>query len=82
MSGKRIEQLFCTDVSKDGALQGPSLELYKQIIERFPQLYFIASGGVRSSDDMFALQEIGCKGVIIGKAIYEGMITLEDLARC
>jgi len=77
-----IQQIFCTDIKMDGALNGPSLELYKKILERFPDLNFIASGGVRSMDDVFALEQIGCRGVIIGKAIYEGMITLKDLAKC
>lgn len=76
---KGIKQLFCTDVSKDGALNGPSTELYESIIEKFPELHFIASGGVSSLDDIVLLQEIGCKGVIIGKAIYEGRIQLTDL---
>ena len=74
-----IKQIFCTDVAKDGALEGPSTELYKTIVEKFPSLHFIASGGVSSMDDVFLLQDIGCKGVIIGKAIYEGRIKLEDL---
>jgi phosphoribosylformimino-5-aminoimidazole carboxamide ribotide isomerase len=77
-----IRQVFCTDIKMDGAMKGPSLELYKRILERFPGLYFIASGGVRSMDDIYRLQEAGCSGVIIGKAIYEGLITLNDLARC
>lgn len=76
---KGIAQLFCTDVSKDGALEGPSTELYKNIVDQFPQLHFIASGGVSSIDDVHRLREIGCKGVIIGKAIYEGRIGLEQL---
>ncbi|HUC79770.1 MAG TPA: 1-(5-phosphoribosyl)-5-[(5-phosphoribosylamino)methylideneamino]imidazole-4-carboxamide isomerase [Flavisolibacter sp.] len=76
---KGIQQIFCTDVAKDGALEGPSTELYKSIIEKFPELHFIASGGVSSIDDVYALQDIGCKGVIIGKAIYEGRIQLVDL---
>jgi phosphoribosylformimino-5-aminoimidazole carboxamide ribotide isomerase len=75
-----IRQLFCTDVSKDGKLEGPSLDLYRKIIQHFPQLHFIASGGVSSMDDLIALKEIGCKGVIVGKAIYENRITLGDLA--
>ncbi|HVG41936.1 MAG TPA: HisA/HisF-related TIM barrel protein, partial [Chitinophagaceae bacterium] len=74
-----VKQLFCTDVSKDGALEGPSIELYKNIIQKFPQLYFIASGGVSSLDDIFKLRDIGCNGVIIGKAIYENRITLNEL---
>ena len=74
-----IKQIFCTDVSKDGALEGPSTELYKSIIKKFPALHFIASGGVSSIDDVYQLQDIGCKGVIIGKAIYEARIKLTDL---
>ena len=77
-----IEQVFCTDINMDGIMKGPSLELYKKILERFPDLHFIASGGVRSLDDIYGLEEAGCKGVIIGKAIYEGLITLKDLAKC
>lgn len=76
---KGMKQIFCTDVSKDGALEGPSTELYKSIIEKFPDLHFVASGGVSSIDDVYQLQEIGCKGVIIGKAIYEGRIQLNEL---
>ena len=78
---KQVHQIFCTDVSKDGALQGPSTELYKNIIQKFPQLHFIASGGVSSIEDVYQLQEIGCSGVIIGKAIYEGRIKLNELIK-
>jgi len=74
-----IQQVFCTDVSKDGKLEGPSLNLYKKVIEQFPSLWFIASGGVSSMDDLYALKSIGCAGAIIGKAIYEGRIQLKDL---
>jgi phosphoribosylformimino-5-aminoimidazole carboxamide ribotide isomerase len=77
--GKGMKQIFCTDVSKDGALEGPSTELYKSIIQKFPGLHFIASGGVSSIDDVHQLKEIGCKGVIIGKAIYEGRIRMSEL---
>lgn len=76
---KGITQLFCTDVSKDGLLQGPSTTLYRNIVSKFPALHFIASGGVSEMDDVHRLEEIGCKGVIIGKAIYEGRITLQQL---
>ncbi len=78
---KGVKQIFCTDVSKDGALEGPSTELYKSIVQKFPGLHFIASGGVSSIDDVYKLQEIGCKGVIIGKAIYEGRIRLNELKK-
>lgn len=76
---KGVRQLFCTDVSKDGLLQGPALDLYKNIVGKFPELHFIASGGVSGLRDVRQLEEIGCKGVIIGKAIYEGKIKLEEL---
>jgi phosphoribosylformimino-5-aminoimidazole carboxamide ribotide isomerase len=76
-----VQQIFCTDVSKDGKLEGPSTELYKNIIQKFPQLHFIASGGVSSMQDLDELAAIGCTGVIIGKAIYEGRVTLNDLKK-
>jgi phosphoribosylformimino-5-aminoimidazole carboxamide ribotide isomerase len=75
-----IKKIFCTDIELDGAMKGPSLELYARILERVSDLHFIASGGVRSLDDIFRLEEAGCRGVIVGKAIYEGLITLKDLA--
>ena len=74
-----ITQLFCTDVSKDGKLEGPSLGLYTTIVKQFPTLDFIASGGVSSMEDLEQLKDIGCKAAIVGKAIYEGHIRLEDL---
>jgi len=74
-----IKQLFCTDVSKDGKLEGPATDLYKNIIEKFPGLHFIASGGVSSMKDLIELEKAGCKGAIIGKAIYENRISLTDL---
>lgn len=74
-----IQQVFCTDVSKDGKLEGPSIDLYQKIIEKFPSLWFIASGGVSSMEDLYALKAIGCSGAIVGKAIYEGRIQLSEL---
>ncbi len=71
---------ICTDVSKDGMLQGPSVELYKKILKQFPKLKLIASGGVAELKDLHELQDIGAYGAIVGKAYYEGRITLEDLA--
>lgn len=79
--GYGVTQLFCTDVSKDGLLQGPSVQLYKNIIAEFPALHFIASGGVSSMADLVELAEIGCNGAIIGKAIYENRISLTDLKK-
>jgi phosphoribosylformimino-5-aminoimidazole carboxamide ribotide isomerase len=75
-----IRQVFCTDISKDGQLAGPSVVLYSSILQQFPELYFIASGGVSSMEDIIALEQIGCKGAIVGKAIYEKRITLQQLA--
>jgi phosphoribosylformimino-5-aminoimidazole carboxamide ribotide isomerase len=74
-----VRQIFCTDVSKDGKLEGPSVDLYKNIIAKFPQLFFIASGGVGSMNDLEELQAIGCKGAIVGKAIYENRIDINRL---
>ena len=74
-----IKQLFCTDVSKDGKLEGPATELYKNITSKFPELHYIASGGVSGMQDLDALRLAGCKGVIIGKAIYEGRLRIRDL---
>jgi phosphoribosylformimino-5-aminoimidazole carboxamide ribotide isomerase len=74
-----IKRIFCTDVSKDGALEGPAVDLYRAIVEKFPDLHFVASGGVSSMDDLAQLEEAGCKGVIIGKAIYEGRILLSEI---
>lgn len=74
-----VRYAICTDVSKDGLLQGAALELYADIRERFPNLQLIASGGVTSIEEVNRLREIGCFGAIIGKAIYEGHIRLEDL---
>jgi phosphoribosylformimino-5-aminoimidazole carboxamide ribotide isomerase len=78
---KGITQIFCTDIQKDGKLAGPSIDLYKKIIEQFPTLQLIASGGVSNMEDLHALRTIGCTGAIVGKAIYENRITLEELAR-
>ena len=76
-----IERIFCTDINLDGAMQGPAVGLYQSVTEQFPELYFIASGGVRSLDDILHLELAGCSGVILGKAIYEGSVTLEELVR-
>ena len=76
---KGITQAFCTDIRKDGKLQGPSVDLYAKIIAAFPGLHFIASGGVSRMEDLHALEETGCSAAIIGKAIYEGRITLAEL---
>ena len=71
--------IFCTDISKDGVMEGPSTELYKKIMVEHPEINLIASGGVSNMDDVKQLQEIGCAGAIIGKAIYEGKVPLNPL---
>ena len=75
-----IEYVICTDISKDGVLQGPSFELYQKILGEFPELKLIASGGVSGKSDLIQLNEQGLFGAIVGKAFYEGHITLEELA--
>ena len=79
MIGLGATNIFCTDISKDGALQGPSIELYKKIMETHPEINLIASGGVSKLEDVVELKSIGCSGAIIGKAIYEGNISLAQL---
>lgn len=82
---KGIQYVVCTDISKDGMLEGPSVELYKNIIQQCSNssndqsIKLIASGGVSSMDDIINLQKIGCEAVIIGKALYEHKISLVDL---
>ncbi len=76
-----IKNIFCTDISKDGLLQGPSLDLYKNIIDKFPNIHLIASGGVAQISDLEELKKIGCSAAIVGKAIYENRITVDELKR-
>ena len=76
---KGIRKVICTDISCDGMLSGPSIDLYKEMLAKFPDLYLMASGGVSKVDDIVALDEAGVPGVIFGKALYEGHITLQDL---
>jgi phosphoribosylformimino-5-aminoimidazole carboxamide ribotide isomerase len=76
---KGISQVFCTDISKDGMMKGPSVELYKEILSEFPSLQLIASGGISCFDDLVILEGVGCAGAIVGKAIYEDKITLKQL---
>ena len=74
-----IRDVISTDISKDGMLEGPSINLYKDILNQ-TQVNLIASGGVSNINDLYRLKEIGCTGVIIGKAIYEGRITMKELS--
>lgn len=76
---KGVKQFFCTDINKDGLLQGTAIDLYKKILNYHPSIDLIASGGVTKIDDLFALREAGCFGAIVGKAFYEKKILLTDL---
>ncbi|MCF8225904.1 MAG: 1-(5-phosphoribosyl)-5-[(5-phosphoribosylamino)methylideneamino] imidazole-4-carboxamide isomerase [Bacteroidales bacterium] len=76
-----IKKTICTDISRDGILQGPSERTYVQIMKQFPGLYLVASGGVSGLDDVYSLEKAGIPAVIIGKAIYEGRIDLKELER-
>jgi phosphoribosylformimino-5-aminoimidazole carboxamide ribotide isomerase len=78
---KGIKYVICTEISRDGMLQGPAVELYKKIITAEPQVHLIASGGVGSLQDIEMLNEAGIPSVIVGKAIYEGHISLKELSR-
>lgn len=78
---KGISKVVCTDISKDGMLQGPSIDLYKDILNVFPNLYLIASGGVSCFQDILDLEKSGVPAVILGKAIYENKVTLKELSR-
>lgn len=77
---KGLKQFFCTDISKDGLLQGSSTDLYKKIIDEVEGIQLIASGGVSNMKDLEELSKIGCSGAIVGKAIYEGRISLRELS--
>lgn len=79
MTGLGVNQIFCTDISRDGMMQGPSIDLYKKIILQHPEINLVASGGVSNIDDVKKLEDTRCAGVIIGKAIYENRITLDEL---
>ena len=74
-----VVTVLCTDISRDGMLQGPSLTLYENILKRFPELHLIASGGVGGVDDIRKLNEMGVPAVVFGKAFYEGLIRIEQL---
>jgi phosphoribosylformimino-5-aminoimidazole carboxamide ribotide isomerase len=78
---KSVNKVICTDISKDGMLQGPSISLYQKVLNQYPDLYLIASGGVSSIEDIEELEKAKVPAVIFGKAIYEGKIKLNDLAK-
>ena len=74
-----VRNVLCTEISKDGTLAGPAIGLYSQIMEAYPDIHLIASGGVSSIDDIMALNDAGIPSVVFGKAIYEGRINLKEL---
>ena len=76
-----VNKVLCTDISRDGMLQGPSIGLYKEIMSQHPDMHLIASGGVSCLDDILRLEDAGIPAVIFGKALYEGRITMKDLKR-
>ena len=78
---KGIQYVICTDIAKDGMLEGPSFELYAKILKQCPKIKLIASGGISTFDELPKLAEVGCEGTIIGKAIYENRITLKQLEK-
>ena len=74
-----LRHVLCTDVSRDGAMSGPNIDLYRQILERFPHLQLQASGGVRSIDDLLELRTAGLPAAITGRALLEGKITVQEV---
>jgi phosphoribosylformimino-5-aminoimidazole carboxamide ribotide isomerase len=80
-AARGVTQAFVTDISKDGLLEGSANELYAEILREIPAIKLIASGGVSRVEDIGELERIGCAGVIVGKAIYEGKIKLEELTQ-
>ncbi len=79
-AAQNVRNVICTDISKDGLLQGSAIALYEAILAAFPNVQLIASGGVTSLEELQQLRKIGCFGAIIGKAIYEGHLSLSDVA--
>lgn len=79
-TSKGVTQVLCTDIARDGMLQGPSTELYSRVLRHFPDLHLIASGGVSSLDDLKALEQAGIPAVVFGKALYEGRISLKQIS--
>ena len=76
-----VKNVLCTEISKDGTLAGPAIELYQEVINAYPELHLIASGGVSSMEDILALETAGIPAVVFGKAIYEGRIDLRQLIK-
>lgn len=81
-AGLGVTHLLCTDIERDGMMQGPNLALYRELQSRFPSLEIQASGGIGSLDDLRALKAFGCRAVVIGKALYEGRFRIEEALQC
>lgn len=81
MIDRGLSTVLCTDISKDGTLEGPNLELYQQLSKQFPQLNFIASGGVSDANDLQALTDQKQYGVVVGRAYYEGNLSLQEMQK-
>ena len=77
-----VRHVLCTEISKDGTLSGPAIDLYRKVMAAYPGLHLIASGGVSSIDDIRALDTAGIPAVVFGKAIYEGKVDLRELINC
>ena len=75
------KNVLCTEISRDGTLEGPALELYRSIMRRYPECHLIASGGVGSTEDIVALDQAGIPAVVFGKAFYEGHIDIKELIK-
>ena len=78
-AGQDLKHVLCTDVSRDGALSGPNVELYDEAVRRFPHIEWLASGGIRDAGDLLALERAGAKAAISGKALLEDLIPLKEL---
>lgn len=78
---KGVDNVLCTDISRDGMLQGPAIQLYEDVMKEFPELHLIASGGVSCIEDIDLLNSAGIPAVVFGKAIYEGKIRMEELEK-
>ena len=81
MQGLGVEAFLCTDVNLDGTMSGPNIALYETLVRQFPSVEWIASGGVRTKDDLTALERTKVSGVVVGKALYEGTLGIEEIAR-
>ncbi|MFM9076339.1 MAG: 1-(5-phosphoribosyl)-5-[(5-phosphoribosylamino)methylideneamino]imidazole-4-carboxamide isomerase [Bacteroidota bacterium] len=80
-TARGVRWITCTDISRDGMMQGPAVDLYSTMTNKFPDVNWVASGGVSSIDDLIALQETGCKAAIAGKSLLDGKIDLNELAQ-